>query len=636
MGAIIKRFTENTLFTLTYISAVVFALFYTGLDLWQFTVCGVLLSLSLGLVLKQRFYHSISININGISISAFLLLTWFGVSVFLNPIPYLGLHNFFLVGSLIIIFIIFSLHDYQDKIWNSIWPLLLLIVFIWAIYGLVQYYYLRVASNATFLNRNTLAALINLILIPTSGYFLLAAKQRPYKHISNTILAFVLFTLFLCLFIISSRAGTLSLLLGFLILFSLLKKHIDIKRLLSLFKIIFLAFTFSYISQYFIANLPDDIASRMVSLTNISEAGNPRFIIWKSLLPLFNEMPWHGIGLGSLYIFWAPYRPANDGSAGFFAHNDYMQMTIEAGYPGILLLAALFVFILLGLIRTLKKNISLIHRIELISVFSALITYAAHSFFTYNFYVFPLLIIVGVYLARFNYIIGLYSNSSITVPAFKAYFNPFTYFFSLIGIIIIFSGHFITNALSNDINKTANKLMLNNELQRSNDLFLKAQKLAPLMDNPFFSHANLLMVSAEKLHKSGDTKDAKLLFNLAHEKLNHAEKLNSRRHQIFHIRGLLYEKNQPEKAILQFKKALSVNPRFLHSRVKLAYMLHQQNKLDEALNLLNKGLYYRYFAGREILNFLQLYANYSREAGHDTFAKHLENEIQSIFSLNPK
>lgn len=631
------KMSESIQFSLLFISALISALFYTGLDIWQFTTSYVSLIFILAITLKQRFSQPISLSINGISISAVLLLSWFGLSILLNPIQYLGLHNFFLIGSLVIVFIIFSLYDKQEKIWNNAWHLIMLAVFIWAIYGLIQYYYLRVPSNATFLNRNTLAALLNLALIPACGYYLLNTSNRSCNKINNAVLSIVLFTLFLTVFIITSRAGILSLLLGMAVFFFLLRTHRNKSHFLSLLKIATLAFLFSYISQLFITNLPSDIATRMVSLSNISEAGNPRFIIWKSLLPLFDEMPWYGIGLGSLYIFWAPHRPVNDGSAGFFAHNDYMQMTIESGYPGILLLAALFIFILIHLVRVIKKDdISLLHRIEIVSIFTTLLTYASHSFFTYNFYVFPLLIIVGVYLARFNYIVGLYSNTNITFPAFKTYFNPFTYFFSLTGIVIILSGYFITNALSNDYNAKANELMLKNDLQSSNDLFLKAQRLAPLLDNPFFSHANLLMISGNKLLNAGETEEAKTLFNIAHEKLNHAEKLNPKRHQIFHVRGLLIEKEQPEKAMAQFEKAISLNPRFLHSRVKLAYTLHQQGRLKEALKILNDGLFYRYFAGREVLNFLRLYADYSREAGDEKFALHLENEIQKIFSKNVK
>jgi O-antigen ligase/Tfp pilus assembly protein PilF len=640
MPNLFLSFTINKFFSFLFMSALVCALFYTGIEIWQYTVCFILLTLNMAIVFQQRYQQPMPLPTSGIFVTVTLLLTWYVASVFFSPIKYLSVHNFFGLGSIFIIFLLFTFHNNKDKIWSTLWPLILLLVFIWAIWGLVQYYYLHVASNASFLDRNTLAALINLVLIPASGYFLLNKEQRPALIANDKVLSLILFILFLTTFIITSRAGSLSLILGFVILLILLRGHIARSKYMALFTIIGISFLFSHLSQYFISSLPSDFTERMISLKNLSEAGNPRFIIWKSVLPLFNDMPWYGFGLGSFWLFWAPYRPVNDDSAGFFAHNDYLQMTIEVGYPGILLLSALFLFILLGLIRTLKNkanaDFSLVQRVELISLFAALITYAAHSFFTYIFYVLPLLLIAGLYLARFNQLSTQPSTYVKTLPALKSYFSPITFSISLGGTVIILCGYFITELLSGHYNNAANQLMLQKQYEIANETFLKAQRLAPLMDNPYFSHANLLMNGGNRLAQANKTEDANSLFALAHQKLDQAEKLNPLRHQVFHIRGLLFEAKQPDKAIKQYEKALSLAPRFLPSRIQLAALLHKQKQLAQALKVLDKGLYYKYFASRDVITFLQLYATYSREAGNEKLAKHLENEIKENFNPGAK
>ena len=638
MPNLFLKLSENKIFSLFVVSSLISALFYTGNNTWLFTASYILIVFSLVLVLKQRFYKPINVSINGILVSSVLLLIWFAISIFPSQIKYLSLYNFFWVGSLIIVFLIFTFHESKDQTWNNIWPAILLLVCIWAIYGLVQYYYLHVPSNASFLNRNSLAALINLALIPASGYFLLNEKERPWNFLNNKILSITLIILFLTTFIITSRGGSLSLILGFVILLALLRKHVEKSQLYSLFVIIFISFLLAVLSQYFIADLPDSFAERMASLKSTSEAGSSRFIIWKSLLPLFTDMPWYGLGLGSLWIFWPPHRPASDTSAGFFAHNDYIQITLEAGYPGIILLVSLFIFILLSFVRTLKNteknNLTLLQRVELNSLFSSLTTFAAHSIFTYNFYILPLLIVAGFYLGRFNQLATLNSSTLKRFPALKIYFKPIMFIFSLAGFTFILCSYFLALSFSGYYNNKAKELMLQKKYQASNTLFLKAQTLAPLMDNPFFSHADLLRRGANKLIAVNKMDKANSLLKYAHTNLDKAEKLNPLRPQTHHIRGLIYKQKQPKKAIVEFKKALKLDPRFLFSRIQLARLLHKDNHLKQAMEVLYQGVDYNYPVNKVMLEYMRLFARYSREAGVESFALHLEANIKKYIGEN--
>ena len=634
MASFISKINENNIFSIFYVLSLTSALFYTGNNVWLFATSYILIVLSLTLVLKQRFSSSINISINGILISASLLLTWFAISIFASQIMYLSLYNFFWVGSLIIIFLIFTFHQDKDKIWNNIWPAILLLVLIWAIYGLVQYYYLHVPTNASFLNRNSLAALINLALVPASAYFLLKEKDRPWEFLNNKLLALVLVILFLANFIITSRGATLSLILGFFVLLILIRKQIEKRQFYYFLAIIFTSFLIAAISQNLTQDAPATFTERMVSLQNTSTAGNSRFIIWESLLPLFNSMPWYGLGLGSLWVFWPPYRASSDHSAGFFAHNDYMQITLEAGYPGIILLLFLFIFITINFIRSYKNatNLTVIKRVELVSLFAALTTFAAHSIFTYNFYVLPLLIIAGLYLGRFNQLANQDLTSLKKFSALKKHFKPVMFTFSLTGLTLILCSYFLAISLSSDYNKKAQILMLQNKYQDSNAYFLKAQTLAPIMDNPFFSHADLLRRGANKLLKVNKIKQANALLKAAHENLDTAKKLNPLRPQIHHIRGLIFEQEQPEKAIVEFEKALKLNPRFLFSRIRLATLFYQQNDLKKALKTLYEGVDYNYPVNKIMLQYMRLFADYSREAGVESFALHLEDNIKKFTS----
>jgi len=630
MPDLFLKLTENKIFSLLFISALTLALFYTGSNVLLFTITYILIILSLALVLKQRFYKPINISTNGIFISACLLLTWFAISIFPSQVKYLSLYNFFWLGSLIIVFLIFTFYDNKDQAWENIWPAILLLVLIWSIYGLIQYYYLHAFPNASFLNKNSLAALINLALIPASGYFLLNEKLRPWKFFNNKILTIIITLLFLTTFVISSRGGSLSLILGLIILLSLLRKHIDKSQIYSLFTIIFIAFMLVYLSQYSTNNLSAGFTERMVSLKDTSTAGNTRFILWKSLVPLYNNMPWYGLGLGSLWLFWPPYRTATETSAGYFAHNDYMQLTLEAGYPGIILLIVLFFFILIRFKRALKYDLTDVQRVELVSLFAALVAFSSHSFFTYNFYVLPLLIIAGLYLGRFNQLASLNSTALKTFSALKKYFKPTMFIFNLTGLTVILCGYFLTLSLSNYYNNKAKELMLQRKYQAANTLFLNAQILTPIMDNPFFSHADLLRRSANRSLEIKNFTQAASFLTSAHENLDKAEKLNPLRPHTHHIRGLIYQRKQPEKAKIEFTKALKLNPRYLVSRINLAILLHQQNQLKKAIETLYEGVNYSYPVDPVMREYLTLFALYSREAGVESYALHLEANLKKL------
>ena len=635
----IFKLKNYKLFSLFFVSALTFSLFYTGNNTFLFTASYLSLVFCLIIVLKQFFSNQISIPINGILISTSLLLLWFAISIFSSQIKYLSIYNFFWVGSLIIVFLLFTFNENKDEIWKVVWPAILLLVLMWACYGLVQYYYLHEPTNASFLNRNSLAALVNLALIPASGYFLLKEESRPWTFLNNKLLSLALIILFLITFIITSRGGSLSLAFGFMTLLFFFRKHIEKQQFYSLLVIIFISFLIATLSQYFISNAGSNFAERMMSIKDTSTAGNPRFIIWQSLFPLFQDMPWYGYGLGSLWAFWPPYRPASDTSAGFFAHNDYMQLTIEAGYPAIVLLILLFVFLLRSFLLAIKNNekesvLSVFQRVELISLFSALLTFAAHSFLTYNFYVLPLLIIAGLYLARVTHLLSIGSSTHKTFSPLKTYFKPYMFVICLVGSALILSTYFITVSLSSYYNMQAKELMRKNKFQDSNTLFLKAQTLAPLMDNPFFSHADLLRRGANQLFSINKTVKADTLIKYAHQNLDKAESLNPRRPQIHHIRGLIFERKAPEKAIIEYQKALKLEPRFLFSRMRLAEVLHDQKQLKASMKVLYEGVNYNYLVNKTMLAYMRMFARYSREAGIESFALHLEANIKKFMREN--
>ena len=247
-----------------------------------------------------------------------------------------------------------------------------------------------------------------------------------------------------------------------------------------------------------------------------------------------------------------------------------------------------------------------------------------------------MLLIVGLYLARFNQLANLNTTSIKTFPALKNHFSPVLFTISLVGIIFILGSYFLTISFSSYYNNEAKKLMQQHKYQLSNTYFQKAQKLAPLMDNPLFSHADLLRRGANKLLGVKKDQQAYSLLILAHQNLDQAEKLNPLRPQTHHIRGLIYERNEPEKAKIEFVKALKLDPRFLFSRIRLARLLHKEKHLKQAMEVLYQGVNYNYPVNKVMLEYMRLFAKLSREAGVESFALHLEENIKKFTEQNRK
>ncbi len=76
-------------------------------------------------------------------------------------------------------------------------------------------------------------------------------------------------------------------------------------------------------------------AKRVVEIVSASPS---RFEIWLSALPLLEQKPAFGHGLGMTTVVWAPLRTLDDRSLGFYLHNDFLQFAVEAGLPAALLL----------------------------------------------------------------------------------------------------------------------------------------------------------------------------------------------------------------------------------------------------------------------------------------------------------
>ena len=128
---------------------------------------------------------------------------------------------------------------------------------------------------------------------------------------------------------------------------------------------------------------------------------NSRTYIWEATWTLIQNMPWTGYGLGSFMNLYSGER-LEFGSAGFFVHNDYLQLLLEGGplFLGLLLVyVAFYGWLGFRIVFTQREQIEEEHK-ELLAYVAIAMALSAHALLNYVFYVLSVQLLVAMVLAR--------------------------------------------------------------------------------------------------------------------------------------------------------------------------------------------------------------------------------------------
>ena len=139
-------------------------------------------------------------------------------TVFWSPIPYLSVFNVWWVGTLPLIYWLYTLTSSRERML----PVLSLGILIMgcglAGYALVQHFIYQEAPRSVFININLHAALLNLIAISLTAYLFQQSNDSSVKAIYKYLLWIALFVLVYAVALTNSRGATVSLIASLLIL----------------------------------------------------------------------------------------------------------------------------------------------------------------------------------------------------------------------------------------------------------------------------------------------------------------------------------------------------------------------------------------------------------------------------------
>jgi O-antigen ligase len=623
--------TLSALLTLSVIAG----LFFNGTRFEFYALTYLFLILSFTAVLMKGYSKGIDLPKNHLTALTTAFLIWLAITVTWSLVPYVSAVNFWILGTFPLVFWCFTLSNNQEELWRKTSILMLFLGLILSAVAIVQFLVFQEEPRATFLTRTLLGAFLNVILIVLSArYILLESKKESQNHAlfwSGCEIFFLTFTLG----IIRSRGALLGFGVGMsVLLFSAIKMQSRKTRIVYLIVLIACALLSANIGT------SGEMVTRLAALQNPYSASSGRLDIWQGSWSMLQEAPWLGIGIGTYWLAWPPYHPFQDLSGGFFVHNDYLQIWIEAGLPALILLFMIMLAVLAMLIQFLRNNnIEYRHKIEMTGLFGALLAVSVHSFFDFNLYMVPTMILTGLILGRYHHL--YYRHFTVNRPVWKIaldrWIRPSVFKSVLFVGLVAFSTHFGALGVSKYNLDRALEFVAKGDLRKANDYLIRAESLWRSVDTPRIYHAAILQGLLRERKTETNAANRKGLFQTAFAYLGEAERLNPLRPQIYVIRGLLYmenpefaQENSREVAAQSFQKALALDPRYYYARIFYSQLLMKQSNEQEAVRILEEGIKHLYLETVEIIPYYQAVVYFRAKRGDMAGVKILDQKIQNI------
>jgi O-antigen ligase len=627
--AIMRRGFEPTwIAVLLFFSALVASLFFQGANGEMLVAAEILLLVCAVWVVWQCYDNGFDIPRTGLTFAVTLYWTWLAISITWSRVPYVSFYVFWWMGTLPLTFWICTLARGQERVWRYIQGPVLLLGFALALTGIYQLLVLGQVPQAMFLNINSYASLLNLITIPAAACFLLFNARQDRLTIP---LGMVLFVLVYAIGITQGRGALLTFILGAGLLISVAIKHVPKRAVQTLLVLI--------LSALILANITSQggMLDRFRTLVDPASAGFTRFLIWQGSWEMLKEFPWWGIGLGNYSLAWPPYWNPEDASAGFFVHNDYLQIWIEAGLPGLLLLVSIVATALWMFVRLLNQARGYgDSKVQMAGLLGGFFAIATHSLVDFNFYVVPILALSGAILARVQTLAAAFESVQSWRIQPRKWLGLAAYR-TIILLLFMFPLTYLST-LSLSARETSKGVELAEQglLEEAEESFIRAARLNPRADNILMTQADLYRHAIMVLPASFDGKKQEL-FDLARELLTKAEQLNPLRVQTFLVRARLYQQNpellggdQEVQIANAFEHAIRLNPRSFGARLAYAKYLLSRGRTKQAKEVLEVGLRYAHTEHISFVPYYALTAKLRSDAGEPDRALELKLKIQQL------
>jgi Tfp pilus assembly protein PilF len=491
--------------------------------------------------------------------------------------------------------------------------------------------------KSVFIDINSHAAFIALIALPAAGYFLANFSARSKYDVMTLMLGAAVFILVFAVALTSGRGAMIALVTGMAVLMGVARDRTPRRAIVALAVLV--------VAGLVAGNLvaQGKTTARMLTLIDPETAGLTRFLIWEQTWEIIKESPWLGKGLGVFGLIFPSHQNPLDTSAGFMVHNDYLQIWLEAGLPGLILLLGIYASAFAMFIGVLRnRRISNARAIEIAGLFCGLLVVAMHSFVNFNLYILPTSLVAGLMLARFHELATMGPGARVWN------FNPTRYLrlgiYRTVVSLAVLTGvvYWLSHALANYAIQEAVHQVSAGELDQADEALSRAYRLSPDSEMTLVARAELYRNVITTAPASA-LEDKRRLFLSAMETLDNAEKLNPYRADIPFLRARLQwlVKTMPgedwkEQTVRGYERAIHLQPRFFTARVELAAFWLEQGEQGKARAVLEQGMAYTYVGQERVFPYYRLTAALRRKAGDVAGAREIEQRIADILSVSPE
>jgi O-antigen ligase len=248
-------------------------------------------------------------------------------------------------------------------------------------------------AQGPFNDPNLLAAFLNLLFLPLVHGYLAGdiAKTSSYRRMVKLL---ILGSTLLSLFMISSRGSMLSLIIFVPILAWVSRRTPDFPRKIVVLGIVICV---SYAFAFWVKQGAGTAITRLVYTVTSGDSG--RLMMVRSTWEMIKEHPWLGTGLGTFRLFYPVHREFNEiGSAGGWAHNDYLQFWQEGGLPLFMILILLSAWLVGRIIKGIWVNANSSENPK-IGVTCGALSACLQANFNFVIYAVPVTLIMGLYVS---------------------------------------------------------------------------------------------------------------------------------------------------------------------------------------------------------------------------------------------
>lgn len=357
---------------------------------------------ALGVVLADPQKREVNIAVTPLVLLLAGFLLWCGFTFFWSVSPFVTVIAWGGLCLLPLWFMVFALLPVTPEQIMLTLRLSVLSLVLLALWALVQYCVLPefLTTYGTirhpFADPNNYAALLNMGLFAALGlsFYTNSRTERLLMLLSAVVMM-------IAIVLIGSRMAMIVSVLALIVFGALTFRSTP-----SHFKIVGSILLVGVLTLLTTALFNDDRITSIMRAGDLLNLANDkslsaRLMIWSSSWELVKQYGLLGAGLGSFFLIYPSVRSAAEtSSSGLMAHADPLQFWIETGLPGVALLYATLLMILVGFIKYLRSpNHNAQQRLFVVGLFCSLLTLALHMHVSFHLYIPALLTLTGLLLA---------------------------------------------------------------------------------------------------------------------------------------------------------------------------------------------------------------------------------------------